>query len=115
MEAKFLLIIRSTFYQVTIPRSEAYAIYTNDYFLDTEGNVFSETENYDVYEYGDIIIQISSSRYIFKKVYAAHDYAVRIMEFIKDYQEDKAIYIDLANLNKNWVNHSDSFEVELLK
>ena len=110
-----MLIIRSQFYQVTIPSTEGYAIFSNDYFIDPDGNVLTETNRTDVYEYGDIIIQTSHSRYIFKKVYAAYDYAVRIMDYIKEHQGENVIYIDMAELNENWENHSGSFEVETLK
>ena len=110
-----MLIIRSLFFQVTIPRTEGYAIFTNDYFIDADGNVLTEINRTDVYEYGDIIIQTSHSRYIFKKVYSAYDYAVRIMDYIKEHQGEDVIYIDMAKLNENWENHSGSFEVETLK
>lgn len=110
-----MLIIRSLFYQVTIPSTEGYAIFTNDYFVDDEGNILTETDRTDVYEYGDIIIQTSHSRYIFKKVYSAYDYAVKIMDYIKEHQGENVIYIDMADLNKNWDNHSGSFVVETLK
>ena len=110
-----MLIIRSLFYQVAIPSTEAYAIFTNDYYVDKEGNVMSETDKTDVYEYGDIIIQTSNARYIFKKVYSAYDYAVRIMEYIKDHQEENIIYVNMSELNENWDDHSGSFMVETLK
>lgn len=110
-----MLIIRSLFYQVAIPSTEAYAIFTNDYYVDKEGNVMSETDKTDVYEYGDIIIQTSNARYIFKKVYSAYDYAVRIMEYIKDHQEENIIYVNMSELNENWDDHSGSFVVETLK
>ncbi len=109
-----MLIIRSLFYQVTIPSTEAYAIFTNDYFVDEQGNVLTETNRTDVYEYGDIIIQTSNSRFIFKKVYSAYDYAVRIMEYIKEHREERVIYIDMADLNENWEYHGGSFVVEKL-
>ena len=48
-----MLIIRSLFYQVTIPSTEEYAIFTNDYFVDAEGNVLTDTNRTDVYEYGN--------------------------------------------------------------
>ena len=89
----FLLIIRSLFYQVSIPSTEGYAIFTNDYFVDDEGNVLTETDRTDVHEYGDIIIQTSHSRYIFKKVYSAYDYAVKIMDYIKEHQGENVIYM----------------------
>ena len=114
-EVEFVLIIRSLFYQVTIPSTEGYAIFTNDYFVDAEGNVLTDTNRKDVYEYGDIIIQTSHSRYVFRKVYSAYDYAVRIMEYIKAHQRENVIYIDMAELNENWENHSGSFVVETLK
>ena len=107
-------IIRSLFYQVAIPSTEAYAIFTNDYYVDKKGNVLTETDKTDVYEYGDIIIQTSHARYIFKKVYSAYDYAVRIMEYIKEHQGEKVIYINMSDLNENWDDHSGSFVVETL-
>ena len=110
-----MLIIRSLFYQVAIPSTEAYAIFTNDYYVDKEGKVMTETNKTDVYEYGDIIIQTSNARYIFKKVYSAYDYAVRIMEYIKDHQEENIIYVNMSELNENWDDHSGSFMVETLK
>lgn len=110
-----MLIIRSLFYQVTIPSTEAYAIFTNDYYIDKEGNVLTEANKTDVYEYGDIIIQTSNSRYIFKRVYSAYDYAVQIMDYIKEHQGENIIYIDMANINENWDYHSGSFVVETLK
>lgn len=76
-----MLIIRSFFY-VTIPSNEEYAINTNDYYLGHDGNILTDTDRTDVYEYGDIIIQTSRVKYIFKRVYFAYDYAVRIMEYI---------------------------------
>ena len=109
-----MLIIRSLFCQVTIPGTEAYAIFTNDYYVDKEGNVLTETDKTDVYEYGDIIIQTSNSRFIFKRVYSAYDYAVRIMEYIKEHQGEDVIYIDMAKLNENWEYHSGTFAVESL-
>lgn len=62
-----MLIIRSLLYQVTIPSNEEYAIYTNDYYLDRDGNVLTETDRTDVYEYGDIIIQTSRVKYILRR------------------------------------------------
>lgn len=109
-----MLIIRSLFYQITIPSNEEYAIYTNDYYLDQDGNVLTDTARTDVYEYGDIIIQTSRVKYIFKKVYSAYDYAVRIMEYIKEHREDGVIYINMEELNSHWEDHSGTFEVEQL-
>lgn len=43
-EMGFLLIIRLLFYQVTIPSIEEYAIFTNDYFVNDEGNILTETD-----------------------------------------------------------------------
>lgn len=110
-----MLIIRSLFYQITIPSNESYAIFTNDYYIDTDGNVLTKANKTDVYEFGDIIIQTSSSRYVFKKVYSAYDYAVRIMDHIKEHQGENVIYVDMADLNENWENHSGTFEVETFK
>lgn len=88
--------------------------FPNDYFVDAEGNIL-ETSRLDAYEYGDIIIQTSNSRYIFKKVYSAYEYAILIMDYIKEHQGEDVIYIDMANLSENWDDHSGSFEVETLK
>ena len=103
----FMLIIRSLFYQVTIPDNVEYAIYTNDYFLDKDGNLVTEIGRTDVYDYGDLIIQTGSAKYIFKKVYSAYDYAVRIMEHIKAHREDKVIYINMEELNEFWDEHPE--------
>ena len=110
-----MLIIRSLFYQVTIPSSEEYAVFTNDYYVDADGNVLTDTDRTDVYEYGDIIIQTSHSRYIFRKVYSAYDYAARIMDYIKEHRGESIIYIDMEDLNENWDYHSGFFEIETLK
>ena len=109
-----MLIIRSLFYQITIPDTMEYAIYTNDYYVDTEGNVLKETDRGDVYDYGDIIIQTGNAKYFFQRVYAAYDYAVKMMEYIKEHLKDEIIYLNMAELNENWDCHfgSGSFLVE---
>ena len=116
MEVGFLLIIRSLFYQVAIPSSEEYALFSNDYVCDAGGNVITDSNRSDVYQYGDLIIQTSHAKYIFKKVYCAYDYAVRIMECIKNKyrQGESVIYIDMADLNEFWDDHAGTFEVEML-
>lgn len=67
-----MLIIKSLFFQIAIPNSEAYAIYTSDYYLDKEGALVPmDSGRTDVYEYGDIVIQTAATKYIIKKVYSA--------------------------------------------
>ncbi len=56
-----MLIIKSLFFQIAVPKEEEYAIYTNDYYLDKDGNLVPKnTDRTDVYDYGDIIIQTVS-------------------------------------------------------
>jgi len=107
-----MLIIRSLFYQITIPDNEPYAIYSTDYYVEKDGTVVTETDRTDVYEYGDIIIQTPSTKYILKKVYSAYDYAVRIMDYIKEHRNDGLIFVDMSDLNKYWEHHEGTFEIE---
>lgn len=108
-----MIIIRSLFYQVTISDNDSYGIYTIDYDLDEDGNVVPS--GLDTYQYGDIVIQTSAVRFIFKRVYAAFDYAVRIMEEIKEHCQEPVIYINMEDLNENWEYHGGELVVEPVK
>lgn len=108
-----MIIIRSLFYQITIPSNEEYAIYANYYYTDGEP-VQTEVEQAEDSEYGDIIIQTKSVKYILKEVYSAYKYAVSIMDFIKDHLKDNVIYIDLGELDENLKEHSGILEIEKL-
>lgn len=107
-----MLIIRSTFFQIVIPDNEPYAIYSIDYYVDKDGTILTETDRSDVYEYGDIIIQTPSTKYIMKKVYSAYDYAAQIIDYIEEHRNDDQIFIDMYKLNKRWEYHEGTFEIE---
>ena len=110
-----MLIIKSLFFHISIPKEEAYAIYTNDYFLDNDGNpVPMNTDRTDVYDYGDIIIQMVSTKYIIKKVYSAYDYAAKMINYIGEHRNDDVIYINMYDLNEYWEYHSGDLEIENL-
>ncbi len=110
-----MLIIKSLFFQIAIPNSEAYAIYTNDYYLDKEGAlVLMDSGRTDVYEYGDIVIQTAATKYIIKKVYSAYDYAAKMIDYIGEHRNDDVIYINMYDLNEYWEYHSGDLEIENL-
>ncbi len=94
-----LLILSTMFEMVCIPLTTEYSIYTNDYYVDDEGNVYEKTDRLDVYEYGDIVIETPTTRYTFYKVYAAYDYCAQILELIKKQCLRSVIHIQLEELN----------------
>lgn len=104
-----MIIIKSLFFQITIPSDEEYAIFSNDYYIDCEGNVFDKPalDKLDVYEYGDIIIQTARVIYIIKRIYSAYDYVANIIHYIDEHINDSIIKIDMSELNENWYDHHD--------
>lgn len=111
-----MLIIQDYSFQIAIPSNEAYAIYSNDYYADKEGNILTEIDSLsNVYEYGDIIIQTSSTKYILKKVYTAYDYVSEIIRYIEKHRDDDVIFIDLYELDGRWEVQDAELEIEVLR
>lgn len=91
-----MLHLFSYFNIVSIPiHSTEFAIYTRDYFIDKDGVVFDEITHGDVYEYGDLIIETPSVKYIFRRVYSAYQYCAEIIRKIHGQEMQLIISINL--------------------
>ena len=51
-----MLIIRSLFYQVSVPSDKEYAIFPKDYLLDENQNIIDRPDANDGIPYGDLYV-----------------------------------------------------------
>lgn len=102
-----MIVIHDSFFEIAIPNNTEYAIFSKDYFLDSEGNIIDETGRTDVYEYGDIIITTARTKYTIERVYAAYDYVAAIIRYIDKNIHEPVIIINMGKLNENWDYHHE--------
>ncbi len=90
-----MLQIYSLFNLITIPGNTEYVIYTKDYYIDKAGVVYEKMPHGDVYEYGDLIVETPSFRYVFRRVYAAYDYCATLIRMITEQKDQNVITINM--------------------
>lgn len=91
-----MIHIFSYFNFISIPiHTTEVAIYTVDYYIDKEGNIFDNFPHGDVYEYGDLIIETPFKKYIYRRVYSAYQYCADIIRKINDQKMQPIISINL--------------------
>jgi hypothetical protein len=94
-----MIQISTLFELIHIPTEAEFCIYTKDYYIDRAGNIFEKAPSTDVYEYGDLYIETVSTRYIFRRVYAAYDYCARILDLLRKWNGEGSISIQLETIN----------------
>ena len=95
-----MVLIMSLFNMVYLPTNGEYTIYTEDYYIDDDGQRYDVMPHGNVYEYGDLIIETPQKRYIYRKIYSAYDYCATLIQKIKEHRSDPVILIDLDELNE---------------
>ena len=91
-----MIQLYSYFYFVSVPiQNTEFSIYTRDYYIDKEGVIFDEMPHGDVYEYGDLIIETPTAKYIFRRVYSAYQYCADIIRKINEQKMQPIISINL--------------------
>ncbi len=107
-----MIMISSLFQMISIPSDAEFTVYTKDYYIDEEGKIYQEFPHSKVYEYGDLIIETASTKYIFHRVYSAYDYCACMIRRILEQKENPVIYINLDELNEaREFRAEDGFEV----
>lgn len=107
-----MIQISTLFELIHIPTEAEFSIYTKDYFLDTDGNTYYEMPHDDVYEYGDLYIETTSTQYIFRRVYSAYDYCSKILDMLRKWNGEGFISIRLESLNEVTKFHAEGgFEI----
>ncbi len=95
-----MVFIMSLFNMVYLPTNSEFTIYTEDYYIDDDGQRYDVMPHGNVYEYGDLIIETPQKRYIYRKIYSAYDYCATLIQKIKEHRSDPVILIDLDELNE---------------
>lgn len=91
-----MLQLFSLFYMISIPiRNTEFSVYTKDYYIDKNGLVYAEMPHGDVYEYGDLIIETPTAKYIFRRIYSAYQYCAEIIRKINEQKMQPIISINL--------------------
>ncbi len=91
-----MLQIISHFELISIPvENTELAIYKTDYYIDESGVRFDEWPHPKVHEYGDITLETISTKYIFRRVYAAYQFCSEIIESIQKQKDQPIITINL--------------------
>lgn len=59
-----MVFIMSLFNMVYLPTNSEFTIYTEDYYIDDDGQRYDVMPHGNVYEYGDLVIETPQKRYI---------------------------------------------------
>ena len=118
-KGKIILIIKTLFNAVVIPNGD-FAIYTNEYPADGRGNPLEEDdpriEEWDFYEFGDLIIETANKKYVFKTINRAQKVVEELIDKISEMKNaNEVLVIDIGALGGRDAEDPDTFELEVLE
>lgn len=97
-----MLIIKTMFNLICIPDNVPFAIFSDDYLIDKEGNRSEYSDKGNLYEYGDLYIDTESVTYKFCKIYACFQWVAWLNQKIADGYAygNRNVVIDMSKLGK---------------
>ena len=118
-----MIYIYDLFHLIAFDQKIPFCVYSNDYHVKMpeitaqNDNHYYLSVDYKTYTYGDLIIEASNTRYTFKGVYSAYDYANKLITAITNglsNNRHEDILISMEELNSYWLDHCGDFIVEHL-
>ena len=110
-----MIIIKSLFNAVVLDEGTDFAVYENDYPADKFGNPLAADdpalESLQFYEFGDLIIETKTMKYIFEKIYESYQVSAELVERLSEKKPGENLVIDIGTLGNADEENPESYDL----